>query len=421
MHILHAERSRGIVTPILVWVFMLAGFAGPLMAQPPAPVNTLSMAACRQIALERQPAIAAAQASLAAAIARNDAVQHLRIPTLLVRDLSIRRQQSCLGVTVAHAAVLRAESETLYGVTYSYLAAIYAAQQEKLVEDIKVRLRGLRALAEETQTTRKDVDRAQITLVDAYLKVADGRGEEAVQGRLRALAALREAMGVGPDFVLMIPNRELPCPKAKPNKDQILAQALERRGEILQASTAERIVGLEIDAQGVICRPSARTFAANSDLHAQPLRAGIYGPEYIPGAIGIEMPASMAGSKQDRTEQAQHYHERAEAVATKTQQLIALEAEDAFLRWQDKTIKARKLEEAVDESLKYSKRINERFDRTGERAFPALGDVFGAGVLTTRLQIEALEAQFQSLAALAALERVTAGGFSVDFDAECKK
>ena len=37
--------------------------------------------------------------------------------------------------------------------------------------------------------------------------------------------------------------------------------------------------------------------------------------------------------------------------------------------------------------------------------------------MTTRLQLEWKDAHYQSLLALAALERATAGGFIVDFDA----
>jgi outer membrane protein TolC len=414
-------------------VLGLAGLAAQGIAQappaaPPAaaaatPVRTaLTVAACRQIALENQPSIAAARASLAVAVARADAVQNLRIPTLLAKDLPVRRQQSALGVTAAEGAVLQAESDAVYGVTYSYLAALYAAQARKAGGDVKRRLEDLRVLTQETLKgeERKDVLPEQLNQIDAFLKALEARGTEAAQGRSRALAALREAMGVGCDFEVVLPDRELPCPQIQLTKEQVVALALERRGEVIQAGTAERIVCLEIDAQHALCTPNARTFAAGSDIHAQPLPAGSYGTEYRPGAIGIEMPTTITGNKAARVEQARLYHERAEAVAAKARSLVALEAEDAFLRWQEKSAQARSARAAYADARKFSDQLRAKFDQSGKRAYPSLHDLLNAGLATTTLQVELLQYRFGSLIALAALERVTAGAISVDFDAPCE-
>jgi outer membrane protein TolC len=390
--------------------------AEPSPAGPSAP---LTIAACRQIALEHQPAVAAARASLSAAIARSQALDQLHVPGLVSRDLPIRRQQAALGVTVAEGGVRHAESDAVYAVTYTYLAALYAVAQHKVALDARQRLEDLRVVAKEARQERKDVFDEHQDLINSYLHVVDGRDEETLEGRQRALAGLREALGVGPEFEINLPARSLPCPKVEPKMEVIRALAVERRGELLQATTAEQITSLEIDAQHAISLPTGRTFAAGSDIHAQPLRTGSYGQEYSPAAVGLEMPTTLAGSKHARMEQAGHYHDRAVAVADKTRQLIALEAEDAFLRWQEKSAKARKLRKAVVESQKFSDRLRAKFD-TKQISYPTLNDVLHAGVITTRLDIEALEAQFQSLVALAVLERVTAGGFCVDFDAPCE-
>ncbi len=49
-------------------------------------------------------------------------------------------------------------------------------------------------------------------------------------------------------------------------------------------------------------------------------------------------------------------------------------------------------------------------------SYPNVDEVINAGLVTTRLQLEWKEAHYQSLLALAALERATACGFGVDFD-----
>jgi outer membrane protein TolC len=424
-----ARRTRSSARILYVGLATL-GLVGPVIAQqvvPATPTGTptvvtpLTLAACRQIALENQPAVAAARASQAAAVARAEAVQNLHVPTLLARDLPIRRKQSSLGLAVAQGAVLQAEGDTVYAVTYSYLAALYAAQARKLGGEVKRRLEDLRVLTQDALKgeERKDVIPEQLKQIEAFLKALEGRGVEATQGRARALAALREAMGVGCDFEILLPDRDLPCPQIQLTKEQVVALALERRGELVQAQTAERIVALEIDAQQALCMPSARTFAAGSDLHFQPLPAGLYGDEYRPGAITIEMPPSMAGSKASRVEQARIYHQRAEAVAAKARSLVTLEAEVAFLRWQEKSSQARIARAAYLGAQKFADALRPKFDPSGKRAYPSLADLQTAGLVATSLQVEELQDRFRSLIALAALERVTAGGISVDFDAPC--
>src|SRR5262245_36326131 len=75
--------------------------------------SSLTLQVCRQIALGQQPSLAAARASLQAALDRQSAVENLRVPTCLARDLPIRRQQAALGVKIAQAGITQAESETL--------------------------------------------------------------------------------------------------------------------------------------------------------------------------------------------------------------------------------------------------------------------------------------------------------------------
>ena len=383
--------------------------------QPPLTLQT-----CRQIALEQQPAMSAAQATLKAAIDRANAVENLRVPTLIARDLPIRRKQSALGVPIAQAGLTQAESETLYGVTFSYLAAQYASQQVKMADkDIRQRLEGLKTLVTDPATlkARRDVileEHAKWVL--SFLSTLEGRTEEARQGRQRALASLREAMGVGRDFPIVLPDRDLPCPRVAPKLEELLALAQSRRGELIQTNILVEIVSLEIEAQGTSCRPNVRTFASGSDLHVKPLRSGAGGLEYQPAAVGPDMPPSLTGSRAARVEQARDYHQLAEAVAAKTRNLIALEVEDLYHRWREKSSKATHLEKAYRVALVFSDKLKNSFNPKMP-GYPNVDEVIAAGIITTRLQLEWKEAHYQSLVALAALERATAGGFYVDFDA----
>src|SRR5262249_28799463 len=138
----------------------------------------LDLLACRHIALERQPAIAAARASLNAAQARVASIENLRIPTCLRPDLAIRRKQAPFGIHIAQAGLFTAEWETNYAVTRTYLGVLYAREQ-KVVADRVVAdddnvgsLRYLYKLAEQIykERSRPDVKDWHVEQIAVYLR-----------------------------------------------------------------------------------------------------------------------------------------------------------------------------------------------------------------------------------------------------------
>lgn len=415
------------------------GFADTL---PDAPL-TLRM--CREIALGNQPAIAAAQASLAAAVDRANALEHLRGLAGLAREMPVRRKQAALGITIARGGLVQAETEAMYGVAFSYLSAVYARQQMDLADQIHGNLEDLQKLVDDAlqpvpgkkpPTHPTVIAKEHRNVVNSYLATLQGRRAEAVQGEQRALAALREAMGVGCEHPLPSLPRVLPCPKIECNgepaasvagwKQELIALALARRGEIVQTANAVDVVCLEIEAQGLSCRSVSRTFAAGSDIHSRPVPAGLYdGRTYRPAALAPEMPTTLVGSRADRQKMARDYLQRAQALDAKTRQLIALTVEDAYLLWREKSAEADKLEKAYREHWQYSHKLHEetKFASDAERQrqptppYPNMDDLLHANLVTTRLLLEWKEAHYRALLALIALEQATGGGFAVDFDA----
>jgi outer membrane protein TolC len=391
----------------------------PAAAQPaPASVRQpLDLQACRKIALQHQPAVAAARASLAAAAARAQAVDNLHLPSFLARDLPVRRKQAALGVVIAEAAVTRAEGDTLYGVTFSYISALYAATQRQVA---KVAIEDLEFLDEQARkavakglrgVTSQDVDKVELRLLRAR-----ARNEEALQGEQRALSALREAMGVGPDCPPQLAHQELLDANPPVDLPQLRCAALERRGELIQAANAARVTAYEVDAQCLRLLPSARTFAANSDIHAQAVPPGSYGGNYRPGGVALEMPATITGSRCDRIEQARAYHARAEAVVDKTRKLITLEAEQAYFHWREAFNQEKYYRRA---SAQAALRFGEVQKKTRAGVFPpgSIDDYLYFAQLKNEMRVAANLARYQKVLALAALERITAGGFCAGFEA----
>jgi outer membrane protein TolC len=375
------------------------------------PVYTL--ADCQRIARDRQPALQAARASLAAKQAGSAGLDSPKLIGFLVPDLNLRRQQAHVGVSAAAAEVMLTEHETDYAIARTYYTAIYANQQLAIAKDVADNLAfyldRVKDLIEkggaDLELNRNVVDRLTI-----YLKLAQSRQREAEAGVTRAVAALREAMGVGHDCdSFQLADLALPVPTANPDKCTIIQLALSRRGELTEAESAELATRLEIDAQGKYrLRPQVNTFAMGGDVHARSVPQGMRNGEYRPGAIGIEMPPRLTGNRSVRMEQAGAYNERAAAVVRKTSDLIRLEAEDAFALWEEYRDRTKAAKEGAAAGRELQDRVNKAV-KTGLVNKPE--DVIQANVLTGQAQGEYQSSLYQQILALAALERITAGGF----------
>jgi len=379
-------------------------------SNPPA-TPTLTLADCLRIAHERQPALQAYRSSLAAADDGSQALQNLpRLAGLFAKDLPVRRQQACLGIEIAAARLEQAERETTYAVTRTYFAILFARDQKKVANKVVTELNDALENAKRLvkggakKPTQNDVERTEV-----YLGLAQLKMEEADTGSARAMAGLREAMGVGPNFAFEIAGEQLPDLDVKVNKQEIIALAMSRRAELTQASLSAQVADLEVDAQGRSRKKQLRTFGQGSDIHANPIPQGVMDDEYRPGAVGIEMPPSLAGKRGDRQARAEDFSARAAAVVDKARNLITLEAEDAFLKWQQNTNNAARGRDAADRGDKLAERILEDFKSLGEAV--DYKEVLEARVLASQARAAYNEAKFKVIVALAALERITGGGF----------
>jgi outer membrane protein TolC len=380
-----------------------------------APLTSMSLADCIHIGLERQPALVAHRASLGAAVAQSVALDKMACVSLLNREMDYRKQQACVGITIAEAAVGTAEWETTYAVSRCYFTVAYARKQQALVESVIDRLERARRTAADlvkkgdpdNVVTQVDVDKLAVNIDLLQL-----RQIEASNGVDRATAALREAMGLHHDEALPLVLEDFPAVGESPDRKVVVHLALSRRGEVVQAQGAARLAELEVCAQNTGCLlPFKLTFAAAADIHAAPIPQGASNGTYRPAAVGPEMPTTMVGHKADRVVRAQEYSSRAAAVVEKTQGLIALEAIDAFSRWQTAAAQVRVLRESVPKSAKLAELLAVRFDNGKVSA----EEYLRAQTLEDQTESQLNEAVYQHALSLAALERVTAGGFTLGY------
>jgi outer membrane protein TolC len=382
----------------------------------------LNLQECIALAMQHQPALSAGNASLAAAQQAYQGLNGLpRFAGLLSRDLAVRKDQARWGIQIAQAGLAQAEWDTRYAVTRNYYSVVYARQQSELVRRIVKKLDDAHKRAQELlkagegTITKIDVD--QLFVAREKTKA---RGLQASMGVRTALAALHEAIGIPSNQPLDIVDDKLPALVGDLEMQQLIAQALAQRGEMTQAQAFAQVVCLEVEAQRrMLFKPRAGTFALGADIHSTQIPQGLANGEYRPGAIPEEMPVNMVGSRTDRMERARAFYARAGAVAEKTENLISLEAKAAYWKWKEaaERLKIYLGDPAIREKDKENS-LASTADHIADLVYERFrnGKVSGADYLQARgaadtMLVEYNEAVYQHALGLAALERVTAGGF----------
>jgi outer membrane protein TolC len=391
-----------------------------IVAQPPvawhptyspsaATTQTLNLEQCLHLALERQPRVAAQRASLAVAERARVALETLRFPACLDPQIPIRCRQAALGVSIAAAGVDQAEREAVYAVTRTYFTVLYAREQERVGRGVVEHLTNTRAAAQQALDDGvRDVSATDVQRTEVYLHLAEARQTQAAQGVKRALVALREALGLEPCVSVDVPDERLPEPEARPCRDELVALALARRGELIQAGLFAQTVCLEIDAQATTSHQRMQTFASGADAHARQVAQGVHNNDYRPGAVPPEIPPYLIGTRPERLEQARALQARAETVTETSRNLIILETEDAFLRWEEESGQARQARKAAETGDKLAEQLRKDF---AANLKVKVDEVVSARVLASQARSELNEHLYRQILALADLERMTAGGF----------
>lgn len=420
--VLPAQSARSLrplfALPLIIFAFLPAisdaqnssATGSAPAAQPAGPVYTLQD--CLAIAHEKQPALNAARASLAAAQSGQRGLNEIPFGgRLIARDLPIRRQQAAHGVAAQCANLAQVECDTRAAVSRLFFAVIYAREQRKVTDQIVSRLKAVVANGETLlgkEGAPVDLTPFSVSKAKSGVAIALTKQDEAIRGLALATAALREAMGLEESLTFQVAEGNLPEPVLGVQKDLIVSLAVSRRGEISMANSAICISTLEIQAQAKTRMVKLPTAAAGGDMHARPIPTGSFGDEYKPGAIGIDFPTLFAGPRSERVQRATDLAGRSGSVADKARNLLALEAEGAFLRWEETLSKIKTLKPAAADAEAIAKKAQSALE-TG--VIQSYRDVLELQVLASQIQAQLNEAHYQHAVALTELERVTAGGF----------
>lgn len=383
----------------------------------------LSLGECIAVALERQPALKAVQHSIAATEAGYRAITNFgTASTIISPDLEIRKQQAKRGFMASSAEYQKLHNEVVQDVTRLYYTAVYARQQRELADNIVLRMDFLvqvgRAILDDPKLDPKTLEGfnvLKLRIMENGLLEAKKLQSTATLGRQKALAGLREVMGVDArTFPFRIKDDALPVMKQSValTRDRVVELALERRPELVLAAAGVDAFRLEVYAQGRIpFRRVAPTLASGADIHAKEIPQAVRTPtDYRPGGILPEMPTQLVGSKYDRVCRAMAFAQRAEAVYEKARNLIVVEAESTFY---DFELAAEKLTLAKQQ-FELSKDIQKRA-RDNQDTTRAKDQLLQAEVVAAKAQSDYLQAVQEYILTLAALERITAGGIRPAF------
>ena len=379
----------------------------------------LSLGECIGIAHERSPGLRALHATYAATAASSQALNNIgTIGELLAPDLPVRKQQAAVGLRAAAADIQKKQNEITQAVTRLYYTVVYARQQESITEDVVELVELLLGIAKELLKSPKpgDITPGKIALMEIGLLEAKTLRLKARTGAQQAMEGLRQLMNVKEiDFPFRVKDKELPefSVKAGLTKEIVVERALAARPEIILAAAGLDAFRLEVYAQAKIrCGSTARTFASGSDIHARAVPPGSMGAEYRPEPLSPEMPTMLVGSQTDRVNRAMAYCRRAEAMYEDTRNLIALEAGIAFIKFDEAT---KKLELAKGK-FKSGKDLMQQTREAFENNPNVPKDLLVSGyVAASKAQSDFVEAVFEHVQAMAALERVTGGTIRAPF------
>lgn len=386
-------------------------------AAPKTSLKKLTLGECLAIAEVNHPALRMAESSLSQTVKGAEAIRNLpKIAEWIKPELPVRRMQAANGITAAEAAVAKAHQEIRYDVCRLYYTVVYARQQEFIVNEITEQLKLYKDfvdkfLAKPEPNSPLKITAATAKQINIFLAKANDKLEMARAGQAKAIAALKQAMGVDPATKDFEPkDTELPIMGGTVTEEQVIQHSMARRPELVQAAAATDAFRLEVCAQdknrfGL----QVQTLSNATDLHANVVPAPVRNGEYRPGATPPEMPPFLFGKRTERVSRAIDISRRQDAQYDQVQSLVKLQAIYAYETWRETNARMKNARIGFDNGRELADLIGKN---TGSLQGIDSVQQFGAALIA---QSEYLDAVYEHVKALINLELVTAGAVKANF------
>lgn len=388
-------------------------------ANAPNPTATrLTLGECLAVGRDKQPMIRAAYHSYQAGAIGANALDRLGfVAGVVTPDLPFRKQQASRGRALGAAEIQKVTQESTQDITVLYYSYVYALQQEVTASDIIEQLEIYYEVAEGivksgVRDPKMRMNQFSLYALQNVISEIKTQRLKAETGRRLALEALRDAMGADGSLNFVPADKQLPeMFGGSVTQEQVVSEALARRPELAQAAAGVDAFRLEVCAQAAVKRTrQVPTLASGSDLHSKQVPMGVRNGEYKPGALAPEMPVGLVGKTEDRVARATELSLRQDALYDRTASLVRLEAAKAYLAWDAAT---RRAQEAKKKYERGRQLVEESRSAAIAKQDPEI--LVTNEALAGKAQTEYVEAVFEHIKALAALERITAGGIVTQF------
>jgi hypothetical protein len=399
-------QLRLAITPIVALLVALSPRAASAQAAgpPPAPLSYLEAI---RLAQEQRPKTRAARLMVTQREAQLAEVTRLtRTLGTVRRDLPARREQAAVAVEISRADLEGQENDVRYAAARMYVAVLYTRSVRRLAKKAGGWVEQYRAALAAVKVPLPALDPFLAEAAGLPTLQAENRLIEAEKGEALALAALRQAVGLGPEAPLVVPDHSLPRPTPPiPEAADVLRQVRASNPQLRRVTALERIHQWEVEAQGRLhLALVADTFAASGDVHAAAIPPE-GGDEYRPAPIVPEMPPRLSGSKAARVESAQLYAAKASEITRGVERLLELRVSAV---WETVREKRRKLEALEKRHAGQMEKIEAALAKPPEKGREAL---LQQGILAIAAAADLEAARFEYLVALLDLERLTLGAF----------
>jgi outer membrane protein TolC len=267
-----------------------------------------------------------------------------------------------IGQRASELQVTRTEQLTRFHVAQAYYSILLVLDQYRVVERAERHAKNTGRLAQslydegDTSITSVDTLRAS-TFQNLY-------GEQRVglaRSYERAYAALKLAMGFEQSFDFMIVDRGLGFSPVEFSSDEVIAAALARRPEIVQARLGMQAAAWQRRGAQAEYAPDVVAFASFSTISDDASFPNPNDSEEWSAGVGASLPLFVGGRRTAQVRQAHFTQAQARDRYNQARQFVTQEAQDAYLEYREMLERSQAALEAANDAEQALSDLNRRY------------------------------------------------------------
>jgi outer membrane protein TolC len=239
--------------------------------------------------------------------------------------------------------------QVVFAVTRAYYGVLLARELGRVAEEARGQFRATESLAQSLiKAGNEYVTSADVYRATALRVLAENQKVEARRAAEQALAGLRAAMGARQVTPLEISDDRLTYAPAELNRDALLAQAVERRPEMIKAQLAVQAAEAERKIARAQFHPDVGAFARMDTIHDNRDYPNPTQPTQFAAGVEASLPLVAGGRRFAERHRADALYEAACAAREVVRNQVELEVVQAYVEWQEMAERIPLAKKAVD-------------------------------------------------------------------------